>query len=813
MSDLDVLRVKFTHSNTVRERKPYTIYEIEVRSSSTITWVIYKRYTAFYALHQQLLKACMALPPAQQPQLPPLPPKRLTRSLAVEFVEKRKAELQEYLRALLDTPGLLPSPILLSFLEVPDSVRGLVFAASVQRGGGVLGGTAAYGDGRGGGGGGAGGEGLGLLDRDSKEGGGGAGGGGGTAGKSAYQHKTFEERRTLELVNSLAHANNKVAAISSFELFYFEHKPRLSPDLIRVLFAGKANQEGEGGLILTCGDVHYSHVAARAALHLLLRFVDVERNKDAQYFLDVLLSLDLSLLKRLQLHQHIISERGNRLTAFRLLHCYRSALIAHRSSVMGGGVSVDHSMQALIGDGWAVKEFYRWSERRVEGVVLGKGRDGGDGDEEDSRRLLSASRPPVVGTHYSVPNLSDVSARSVIQQSMADVMQLYRDEDGWREARLCEGVGETEAADVRLQYKRVGGVSVVGGSGSGGSSGKEGSIVLRLQSVLSWSAEQVAAVVSDLSKRREWDVKYHTHQVMGRVTLREEEDERVESGSEAVAAVDGGGADDEEAEQGSLVHYTYKSFASPYKYRDLLLLTATCREDGVDRARPLLSPVPHSLMSPSSSNMSPSHTASSSFSMLSPSASPAPLMSPLSPSLPGPAAPAAPPTPLASPTLGSSAFSSSDSAGPLLVYLLRSVVHSSLPESKHRRRPALHSSGFLFHPLSASSSLLTLLMWCDKESVLIVSADLLGESVELRESCARLRRLLADTYGDSAGSGSGNGGGSSSSHSAAENVAANQRVSSVLHHAINGSEAEHGAAGSSSLTIRPPVMQLSARVQ
>ena len=771
MSDLDVLRVKFTHSNTVRERKPYTIYEIEVRSSSTITWVIYKRYTAFYALHQHLTKAVLALPAAQQPTLPQLPPKRLTRSLAVEFVEKRKAELQEYLRALLDTPGLLPSHILLGFLEVPDSVRGLVFAASVQRGGGVLGGTA-YGDGRGVGGL-AGGDGQGALDRDSKEGGGGAGGAGGAAGKSAYQHKTFEERRTLELVNALKHASNKVSAISAYEQYYFEQKPRLSPDLIRVLFAGKAAQEGEGGLIVTCGDVHYSHVAARAALHLLLRFVDVERNKDAQYFLDALLSLDLSLLKRLQLHQHIISERGNRLTAFRLLHCYRSALIAHRSSVMGGGVSVDHSMQALIGDGWAVKEFYRWSERRVEGVVLGKGREGGEGEEEDS-----------------VPNLTQVSASSVIQQATLDVLQLYRDEEGWREARLCEGVAEAEAAEVRLEYKRVAGAGLVGAAATGGGS-KEGSIVLRLQCVLGWSAEQVAAVVSDLGRRKEWDVKYHTHQVMGRVALRarDEDAERAESGSEAAEAVVEGSAEEEGAEQATLLHYTYKSFASPYKYRDLLLLTALCKEDGVDSARPALSFQPASLASPS---------LSSTFSILSPSASPAPLASPMSPPLASPAAHTAAaaiqPTPLASPALGSSALPASPDSvapSPLLLHLLRSVTHPSLPESKHKRRAAFQSSGYLFHPLSASSCLLTLLLSCDKESVLIVSADLLGESMELRDSCARLRRLLQDTYGAGAGSGSGSSaGGSSTSHPAAENVAVNQRVSSVLHHALNGRETD-----------------------
>src|SRR6185437_15976317 len=97
--------------------------------SSTITWVIYKRYTSFYALHQLLLKAIASQPDHSSINLPHLPPKRLTRSLAVEFVEKRKNELQDYLRALLETPGLLPSPILLDFLEVPDSVRPMLAAA------------------------------------------------------------------------------------------------------------------------------------------------------------------------------------------------------------------------------------------------------------------------------------------------------------------------------------------------------------------------------------------------------------------------------------------------------------------------------------------------------------------------------------------------------------------------------------------------------------------------------------------------------------------------------------------------------------
>ena len=195
---------------------------------------------------------------------------------------------------------------------------------------------------------------------------------------------------------------------------------------------------------MVCGEVHYSHVAARAALHLLLRFVDVEKNKDAQYFLDVLLTLDLSLLKRMQLHQHIISERGNRLSAFRLLHAYRCAAIAHRSSVMATAASVDSSVQLLIGDGWAVKEYYRWSERRTEGVVMVKGREG-------------------VEVESGVPNLNDVSVRAVVHSTLDEVVRAWRFDSDWREVRMCEGVVDVEG-DVRLDYRR----------------GREGGIVVRM---------------------------------------------------------------------------------------------------------------------------------------------------------------------------------------------------------------------------------------------------------------------------------------------------------------------------------------------
>ena len=187
----------------------------------------------------------------------------------------------EYLRALLETPGLLPSSVLLSFLEVPDSVRPMLFAASAHRGLSLL--QSAY---ERGGGGGAGGQGAASagggadgagFDRDGKD-----GTGGGGQGKGSYQHKTsaaqyansqpcaliaasdrlcpcvhcsFEERKTLELVNALRLSTNKseageatlnerrreatahrliaslsvccrVSAIKSYEQWFFDQKPR-----------------------------------------------------------------------------------------------------------------------------------------------------------------------------------------------------------------------------------------------------------------------------------------------------------------------------------------------------------------------------------------------------------------------------------------------------------------------------------------------------------------------------------------------------------------------------------------------------------
>ena len=97
---------------------------------------------------------------------------------------------------------------------------------------------------------------------------------------------------------------------------------------------------------------------------------------------------------------------------------------------------------------------------------------------------------------------------------------------------------------------------------------------------------------------------------------------------------------------------------------------------------------------------------------------------------------------------------------------MRSVLHSLLPETKQRQRPAFHSSGLHRHPAglpppprkgpeAAPLTQVTLLLSCDKESVLIVSADLLGETTELKQSFVNLARCVA---GEEEGGGQGGGG-------------------------------------------------------
>eukprot|EP01083_Nonionella_stella_P107040 309552_1 len=123
----DLLSVKFTASNAVRGKRPYTIYEIEVRSSTTMPWLLYKRYRDFDNLHAQLQKLMTSNKELESLNVKlNLPPKRLVRSMAPDVVAKRQKELEEYLQKILSNPSLVRNQLILDFLTVPESLRAML---------------------------------------------------------------------------------------------------------------------------------------------------------------------------------------------------------------------------------------------------------------------------------------------------------------------------------------------------------------------------------------------------------------------------------------------------------------------------------------------------------------------------------------------------------------------------------------------------------------------------------------------------------------------------------------------------------------
>jgi hypothetical protein len=480
--ELDALRVHFTHSNTVHGAKKYTIYEIEVKSSSTIAWVIYKRYSHFYDLHSAILKQFSA---NNNIILPNLPPKRMTRSLAPEFVEKRKQELQEYLMSVLSMPLLINNPVILSFLEVPDSVRPMLqSAAAVAQSNSAKHGILYNG--------------VDMKDLSNA----------GIEALKSLTNKSYEERKILELVTLLKNHPNRVAALNGFEEYFFTERPKMSVELIKFLLQGRSGSEAEGGIIQTCGDLTHSHVSARAALYLLVRLLDVEKNKDAQLFLDSFISVDCSVLKRLRLDQHILVERGNRLGAFKIIDLLKKSEV---------------NVEAVVNDAVSMREYYQWAIEKSNSC---------------SHTHITAfnSTNSINNNAKSIKNksenLTEIEPKRLIQSVEAEIMKLLQDDSNWRYIQPNLSLNSLNLHDLNqcsvLCYKK---------------DSSRDTIMLKQIIILPYPAASTAKLLHEISRRNEWDLKFHQGKLI----------QSLENSLD-------------------IVQLSFKSFARPYKFRDLVCL-------------------------------------------------------------------------------------------------------------------------------------------------------------------------------------------------------------------------------------------------
>lgn len=311
---MDVLQVHFLNSNTVRRsRQAFTIYEIEVRSSHSIPWVLYKRYTQFWNLNVKLQKAAQTDPKLSRVTLPELPPKSL-KAMHQDYVEWRLKKLQEFLQKLIQIPEIVRTKAVCEFLNVPEEVRALLQRRTKphnQQSGSHI-----------------------------------------SHAPSPNKSLLPQEQEIMDLLTNLSLEQHKVKALGKFENFFFDKKPRYTSEWINILFVG---DEAHQGLIQACGTFSHSKVARCAALNLLAKLLDIERNKEAVAFLDRFAKLDHRVFKEINLQRHIL-EPQTQLSAFQIARILKERIPSMPT-------------QQYIPEIWASQEFDRWLDLQMSSVA------------------------------------------------------------------------------------------------------------------------------------------------------------------------------------------------------------------------------------------------------------------------------------------------------------------------------------------------------------------------------------------------------------------------------------------------------------
>lgn len=178
----------------------------------------------------------------------------------------------------------------------------------------------------------------------------------------------------------------------------------------------------------------------------------------------------------MQLHQHIISERGNRLGAFRVLGILKGAYVSR---------SVPFPLDSIVNDAWCVREYEKWAERK---------------SEEQSLKLYEYMHSKDMSMKSI--NLNEINIKTIVHTNFHEVMRIAAEEEGWRIVNLAASSTLSSMPshapdfneDVSIIYKK---------------DIQKDIVILRLCQILPYSVAQVAPLLVDLRRRKEWDVKFH----------------------------------------------------------------------------------------------------------------------------------------------------------------------------------------------------------------------------------------------------------------------------------------------------------------
>lgn len=98
--------------------KPFVAYRFQVRYAN-LEWNLAKRFSDFAALHDRL-RSAKADDPSLRAAVPPLPP-RWPKPSSDEAVEERRLQLEGYLQGLVNLPGAIENPHVLTFLGIMNA--------------------------------------------------------------------------------------------------------------------------------------------------------------------------------------------------------------------------------------------------------------------------------------------------------------------------------------------------------------------------------------------------------------------------------------------------------------------------------------------------------------------------------------------------------------------------------------------------------------------------------------------------------------------------------------------------------------------
>jgi len=98
---------------SIKEHVEYSFLVISEQNEGV--WHFSRRYSVIRRFHEQLAKTLHM-------SLPPFPPKKFCGNNTLEFLERRKKELQQYFAAVSKLPGVVNSKLFKSFIKPPDKV-------------------------------------------------------------------------------------------------------------------------------------------------------------------------------------------------------------------------------------------------------------------------------------------------------------------------------------------------------------------------------------------------------------------------------------------------------------------------------------------------------------------------------------------------------------------------------------------------------------------------------------------------------------------------------------------------------------------